>query len=193
MGMIKGNRRTVRQVVRAALICSLLAIALPTSARADTIYSYVGNLYYLSGMYIEGSFTVLDPLEANGSLYLTPADLVGYSFTDHSGIFDESNSSISKFHIDTDAMGNIALWEMSLDLLGPPPVTIGTYYLTYGAFPRVEDFTLFSGSRHGNYGNPGTWSVFTTPTVVPEPTTLLLLGIGLLGVGGKVLRRKQVG
>lgn len=41
-----------------------------------------------------------------------------------------------------------------------------------------------------SYGNPGTWTLVTptNPTAAPEPTTMLLFGMGLMGLTG--LRRK---
>jgi len=66
----------------------------------------------------------------------------------------------------------------------PVPYGPGIEYFDFGS-----NYALFGNATyvHENYFNSGTWSV----TSVPEPTSLILFGSGLLGLIGMVLRRNR--
>jgi hypothetical protein len=66
----------------------------------------------------------------------------------------------------------------------PVPYQPGVEYLDFGT-----NYVLFGNAVyvHENIFNSGTWTV----TTVPEPSSLILFGSGLLGLIGMVLRRNR--
>lgn len=78
-------------------------------------------------------------------------------------------------------------------LLGSPTTTYTTFVLNQGyEFGTQIDSLTISGDTltflNETYGKPDDLRIITA-TSVPEPSTLLMLGTGLLGIGG-VFRRK---
>jgi hypothetical protein len=169
------------------------------SARADTIYTYTGNPFTVfSGLdacppvcNISGSFTLASPLAANLPFEaITPA---AFSFTDGSVTVTEGG----RFEVATDSGGNISFWEIALGSgqpFGPGVCTsLDTVRDPVGT-PQDNSLSVscsieaFIGTALVN-SNPGSWS----SSAVPEPGTLILVGIGLLGIAGTVLRRNRHG
>ena len=52
---------------------------------------------------------------------------------------------------------------------------------------RIQDIS----ANPGDGDDLAAWSLFGTTTVVPEPGTIALFGLGTLGLGGLVLRRRK--
>lgn len=168
------------------------------SARADTIYTYTGNPFTVfSGLdacppvcNISGSFTLASPLAANLPFEaITPT---AFSFTDGSVTVTEGASEGGRFEVATDSGGNISFWEIALGSgqpFGPGVCTsLDTVRDPIGS-PQDNSINVVCstdapiGTALVN-SNPGSWSSST----VPEPGTLILVGIGLLGIAGTVLR-----
>lgn len=135
-------------------------------------------------------------------------NLDSFSMTDGLGNFANlGDLSALTLAISTNAAGEITFWSIVAYSADPPPGKVGRFVglQTANEPPMYNvgsvEFDYSSVELVGNdmatpvaYGysedNPGSWTMTTNTTMpTPEPSSLLSLGIGLLGLAGLCLKR----
>ncbi len=176
------------------------ALVLLASGAQATTYTYTGVNFdaasspYTTAMSVSGSITLASPLAPN----LVGADLLASleSWSFSNGVQTYSSAAPPLFQqvlVSTDANGTIADWSVGFNIsgsqeaviscgsLGPAPA-LGTCFSSGPFLPGYD----FGGAAFGVSASApisGSW------VLVPEPSTALLLGLGLTGLAAKGRRR----
>ena len=151
--------------MRLCLIAVAAALLLPALSHADVMYSYVG-----AGDYAGTSFTIDSPT------------FLSYSF-DFIPVTTSSDLIVSGFDD-----GKLASIRFTQNVVAGMTSTGGTTTLFFGAYNIAQNGIYVDNSP----GPVGTLTISGAPSAVavtPEPSSLALLGTGILGVAGVVRKR----
>jgi hypothetical protein len=177
---------------------ALLAfLILPLPLMADPItYTYTGNDFtslfgsgYSTSDSVTGEFTLSVPL-ADGLTALTAITPTSFSFSDGIQTITSATTSGNVFEVETNATGDITKWQIGIEIgEGATLSGITTELTTLNVSDAGEvDEAQPSEAFGENNNSAGTWTS-SAAGVTPEPSSLALLGTGIVGLAG-VARRK---
>jgi PEP-CTERM motif len=161
-------------------------------AHADSIYTYTGQDFtqgtrpFSTSDFISGSFTTTTPLADN--LDLVSIHAVAFSFSDGVDTIDNADGD-DFIEISTNASGAIVDWDITLSTANDVMLIHGGPNLA-GIVPDGDtDNNFAAGSGQNSVSGVFTSAASVPAAVTPEPSTLALLGTGILGAAGMMRRR----
>ena len=189
------------------VLCFMVGIS---SSYATAIYTYTGAHYdwfqdqdppagsFDSSMYISGFAVLSEPVAPNTS-WLSATDdtpqLLDFSFFDGRSTYSMSEGDSIVLMFGTDDTSNVVSWLLNpYGWVGAPYTPGAVRKLIVSQFdassPTSQDQANFIQWLDGYSTNPdigktqnvGTWTVQNSVQPVPEPTTSVLLGLGLAGL-----------
>ena len=194
-----GLRRQGAQVLVATLFLCVLTLASTGVVRADT-YSYTGsalgpdspNAFDPSFTNVSGFFTVVGALPNNLTLFDITSLVTNFSFSDGVATISTADVPSESFVASTSNTGAIINWEV--DLQTASDTILSCHDVPQVLLKNCEPGTGFGGTgdevlHPGSVGlvvpGSGTWMV------TPEPSSVVLLCTGLLGLMGMGLYKKR--
>ncbi|HZL25555.1 MAG TPA: PEP-CTERM sorting domain-containing protein [Acidobacteriaceae bacterium] len=175
---------------------------------ADTTYTYTGNPFttadapFTTSDSISGFFTTSSPIAPNtGNFSSGPfgpsvtgvpiLDLTSFSFSDGVDTITNTSPDVASpiLNFATDGSGNIIAWELDISLFSGTDMN-SRYENPAGFGFNGNDGALDAISDSASNSHPGIWALTAGgPSIVPEPSSLILLSTGVLGLFGAGRRR----
>jgi hypothetical protein len=210
------SRRVNSCLSAIAIIAALLPIAVPASAESFTFEDVPIGSYPASLAVTDGSLTLTITPEGNPNGYLViNSEFLGVPLLGSRSLIGSNAPTLQEgftpvrfsFSIPVGAItfafgdsGGDADSPVTIQAFNNANVPLGSLNETYpasfddgktlsGNFPGASYFILSSGSTQGN-SHSLFWEV-TSVSPVPEPTTLSLLSIGVLGLAADRRREKR--
>jgi hypothetical protein len=159
---------------------------------------------------ISGFFSLAAPLAANSTYHLEPdteagGTITNFAFTDGTNSWNIGNfyanpnaslpfldgTAVPDFSVTTDASGAITSWDLNIfAAVSFNGGQIGTCTANYDlcGSSTVDGSQAFNNYDDYIYSDPGTWSETQSGVSIPEPTSVLLLAAGLVGLRWRVRR-----
>jgi len=162
-----------------ALLASAFAFTPLAKADSITLESHVGDTYNYQLTFDEHSTTFfLDGFQITGLSGVTDAQLSGALAQDF-GIANFDSTSVT--------VGTIYSYEYGKKI----PFSVGTLTITSDAAPGDVNFAILdsNGLSQGQVEGPTGGSDCGDPSPVPEPSSIVLLGSGMLAAAGAVRRK----
>ncbi len=164
-----------------AVLVLSLCFALPTTAHADSFqYTIVDNIPGVASSFVtyEGTYTFTVPTELTGTTFVygpgfTDPPFTGFTYVYAPDFTVPANSPVDQIEVFYNPSGN----QYGFNLYGEQGGgVIGTTLLQDPQNPNL--FT----ANYGPYGNASMEITDLGPSQVPEPSTLILLGTGVLAL-----------